>query len=92
MTKSVRKTHHGEEIDDGVRLVEGDKERGLVRILALLHLVPLLGHVQLDVAKVRLEEPCKSLDTQSLCTLRLRVCVRMGMFGGVRMLVWMGRD
>ena len=85
-------THHRKQVDRSVGFIERDEQCWLMSIFTLLRCFILLGHVQLDVAKVRLEEPCKSLDTQSLCALRLRVCMRMGMFGGVRMLVWMGRD
>ena len=86
-------TYHREEVDDGVRLVQGNEERRLGRVLAQVDGV-LFGHVQLHVAEMCLEEPAEPLYPHDRCRLVGDVCVRVLMLWlvGVGVGMGVGRD
>ena len=58
-----------------------------MRIFALLHLVCVVrvGHVKLDLAEVRFQEPRQSLYPRAFCRLFRRVRMRMPVLRHVRM-------
>ena len=60
-------------------------------ILALLHFVPLLGHVQLHVAEMRLEEPRQPLYAYPLRTLGPEVGVWVWVLRSMFVRMWVRR-
>ena len=78
-------TYHRHQVDEGVGFIQTDQQCRLTWVFALLLLHGILRHVQLDLAKVRLEEHGEPLYTDIHRPLIFDVCVRVWLLWRMRM-------